>query len=292
MAFNGIIPAAPLEVRPCGLFSVARLVDHREEDEHWISGAEIETIAYPTVEIRNNQDAVVANGEGVIFDGSDKGETYKTTPFHVELKTSKTSLKFIQGGGLTDDLEKQAKAVAQKAIEFELWEGVATRSSTPTSEAGFLRRPADDGGATVVTSGGVSPEKALWLLEQSISESPTGGPGIIHMTADVASALGSRIRYFEKNEIDQNTYAITRIGTLVVIGAGYTGAGPLGGAGEAASATNKWMYATGSVTVETGKYFVQEYSTPATNDHYATISLPAAVHFDPSIFSAAQVTLS
>lgn len=293
MAFNGIIPAAPLEVRPCGLFSVARMVDHREEAEHWLNGADIETIAYPKVQIRTNQDAVIPADEGVVFDGTDKDDTYKTTPFFVELTASKTSVAFVQGGSdLTDDLEKQAKAVAQKAIEFELWEGVATRNATPDSEAGYLRRPASEGGADVVTAGGVAPEKALWLLEQAIADSPTGGPGIIHMTADVASALGSRLRYFEKNEIDQNTYAITRIGTLVVIGSGYTGAGPDGVGGAAASAINKWMFATGSVTVETGKYFVQKTVRPSTNDHDAVVSLPAAVHFDPSIFSAAQVTLS
>jgi hypothetical protein len=292
MAFNGIIPAAPLEVRPCGLFSVARLMDHREEEEHWLNGADIETSAYPTVQIRTNQDTVIPAGEGVVFDGSDKEDTYKTTPFFVELSSSKTSVKYVLENGITPELEKQTKAIAQKAVEFELWEGVATKNATPASDAGYLRRPTADGGAEVVTSGGVSPEKALWLLEQAISESPTGGPGIIHMTADVASALGSRIRYFEKNEIDEKTYAVTRIGTLVVIGSGYTGAGPEGTGGAAASATNKWMFATGAVTAETGRIFVQEYVEPSTNDHTALVSLPAAVHFDPSIFSAAQVTLS
>lgn len=291
MAFNGIIPASPLEVRPCGLFSVARMVDHREEDEHWLSGSDIETSAYPVVQIRTQQDAVVAGGSGVVFDGTNKSDTYKTTPFFVELTANKTSVDFLRGG-LTPGLEEQARAVAQKAVERELWEGIATQNATPASEAAYLRRAANDGGATVVTSGGASPEKALYLIEQSIAESPTGGPGIIHMTPDVASALGSRLRYFEKNDIDKNTYAVTRIGTLVVIGAGYTGAGPKGANGTAASATNKWMFATGAVSVELGRPDYQEYNTPGTNHHYGAISLPAAVHFDPSIFSAAQVTLS
>lgn len=291
MAFTGIIPAAPLTVRPCGLFSVARVVDHREDDEHWLGGSFVETDAYPSVQLRTQQDAVITGGEGVIYDGSDKPDTYRTTPFFVELQASKTSLDFLRGG-ITPELEKQAKAVAQKAVERELWEGVATQNASPASEAAYLRRATNDGGATVVTTGGVSPEKALYLIEQSITESPTGGPGVIHMTADVASALGSRLRYFEKNNIDENTYALTRIGTLVVIGAGYTGAGPEGATGSAASATNKWMFATGGVTVELGKTFIQEYSEVRSNDHYALISIPAAVHFDPSIFSAAQVTLS
>lgn len=293
MAFNGIIPASPLEVRPCGLFSVARMVDHREEDEHWLGGSDVETNAYPTVQLRTQQDAVIAGGAGLIFDGSTKDDTYKTTPFFVELTASKTSVDFLrEGEDLSPELKKQAKAVAQKAVERELWEGPATQNAVPTSEAAYLRRATSDGGATVVTTAGVAPEKALWLIEQAITESPTGGPGVIHMTADVASALGSRLRYFEKNDIDENTYAVTRIGTLVVIGAGYTGAGPIGATGAAASATNKWIFATGAVTVELGRPFIQAFNTPSTNNHEVAISLPAAVHFDPSIFSAAQVTLS
>lgn len=291
MAFNGIIPAAPLTVRPCGLFSVARVVEHREEEEHWLNGSIVETDAYPSVQIRTQQNAVVPSDAGVVYDGTAKAPTYKTTPFFVELQASKTTVNFLRGG-ITPELEKQAKAVAQKAVERELWEGFATQNATPASEAAFLRRATNNGGATVVTSGGATPEKALYLIEQSITESPTGGPGVIHMTADVASALGSRLRYFEKNTIDENTYAITRIGTLVVIGAGYTGNGPIGAAGTAASATNKWMFATGGVTVELGRAEFQEYNTPSTNDHFAVVSLSAAVHFDPSIFSAAQVTLS
>lgn len=293
MAFNGIIPASPLEVRPCGLFSVARLVDHREEEEHWLSGSDIESNAFPTVQIRTNQDSVISDGSGVIFDGSDSPETYRSSPFFVELAASKTSVDYLrENEDLTPTMENQVKAVAQKAVERELWEGPAILNSTPATEAAFLRRKPSDGGATVVTTTGVSPEKALSLIEQSISDSPTGGSGVIHMTHDVASQLGSRLRYFEKNEIDEKTYAVTRLGTFVIIGSGYTGAGPIGEAGTAATETNKWIFATGGVTVELGRPFVQEYSIPGTNSHSAAISLPAAVHFDPSIFSAAQVTLS
>lgn len=293
MAFNGIIPASPLEVRPCGLFSVARMVDHREGDEHWINGSDVETNAYPTVQIRTPQGADIPDGSGLIYDGSDKGSTYKTSPFFIELTAKSTSVDFLRADeDLSSTLEKQARAVAQKAVERELWEGAAIRNASPETDAAFLRLSPASGGAKVVTSSGETPERALWLIEQAITESPTGGPGIIHMTADVASALGSRLRYFEKNEIDQNTYAVTRIGTLVVVGAGYTGSGPIGESGADASATNKWMFATGAVTVELGRTFIQAYSEPSTNDHYADISLPAAVHFDPSIFAAAQVTLS
>ncbi len=288
MAFTGIVPASSLEVAPCGLFSVAEVVDHREEDEHWIGGATVETNAFPAVQLRTNQDTVITGGAGVIYDNSASPKNYKTTPFFIEIKSTESSFNYLRKGeDLTPEMVEQIRAVAQKAVERELWEGAATQGATPASDAGFLRRNT----SSVKTSGGVTPEKALALIEQSISDSPTGGRGVIHMTRDVASQLGSRLKWVEKNEIDEKTFALTRLGTSVVIGSGYTGAGPIGAGGAAASPTNKWIYATGGVTVELGKEFVQTYGVQATNDFYALISLPASVHFDPSIFSAAQVTL-
>jgi len=291
MAFNGIVPASPLELAPCGLFSVARVLNHSEDDGHWLGGSNVETNAFPSVTLRTNQDAEITGGAGLIYDGSNSPKTYATTPFFVELTADSTSVDYARVG-LTDVMEKQVKAVSQKAVERELWEGVATLGASPASAAGFLRRATASGGATVLTSGGATPERALALIEQSISNSPTGGRGVIHMTRDVASSLGSRLKWYEKNEIDEKTYAVTRLGTVVVIGSGYTGSGPIGATGTNATATNKWMFVTGGVSVELGVPTVQEYPDTSTNHHYALISLPAAVHFDPSIFFAAQVTLS
>ncbi len=289
MAFNGIIPAPPLKGAPCGLFSVARVVDH-PTDEHWIAGAEVETNAFPVVSLRNNQDESIGN-EGVIHDGTNDPKSYVSTPFFVELKARTTNIDYVrQGDEFVDTMKDQIKAVTQKAVERELWEGPATQAATtPEAQAALYLRAA--GGATVVSSGGASPEKALSLIEQAISNSPTGGRGTIHMTRDVASALGSRLRYFEKNEIDEKTYAVTRLGTKVVIGSGYTGAGPVGATGAAASATNKWIYVTGDVVVDLGKTQLVSWDTPSINDHEALLSVAAAVRFDPSLFATAQVTL-
>jgi len=89
-------------------------------------------------------------------------------------------------------------------------------------------------------------------LEQAISESPTGECGVIHITRDIASYLGSRLIY-KRGEDSYSGQVMTRLGTKVVIGSGYTGGGPIGTAGAAPSATNKWMYATGKVEVHLGK---------------------------------------
>lgn len=293
MAFNGIVPASPLEIAPCGLFSVARMVGHAT-DAHWTAGFQIETDAFPSYGLRNNEDTEISGSEDVLYDGTNSPISFTTTPFFIQLKTRATSLdRLREGDDFTDVAKKQIKAATQKAVERELWEGIATRnaSTADAQKSLYLRRATGSGGATVVTSGGVSPEKALWSIEQAISSSPTGGPGVIHVTRDVASALGSRLRYFEKNEIDEKTYAVTRLGTLVVIGSGYTGNGPVGATGTAATATNKWMYVTGAVSVDLGDPSLVEVATPSINEHELTISIAAAVSFDPSVYAAAQVTL-
>lgn len=142
--------------------------------------------------------------------------------------------------------------------------------------------------AQVVTSAAVSPDQALYLLEQAISSAPLGNSGVIHMTRDVASALDNKLQ-------DDNGKLHTRLGTPVSVGSGYTGDGPEGATGAAASATNKWMYATGSVTVHLGDSDIvntlAEGFNPQNNNYLLKALRPIAVYFDPSIFYTAQVTL-
>lgn len=282
MVFNGIYPAPPLTVAPCGLLSVARVVKH-DGDEHWVIPGSAEFDSSPSVSVLSN-DGTTNTQISVPVSGAD---VIGVTPFWIELAFKETTVNYIREG-LNGPYKDQINSASQKAVEFELWEGTSTASNTPTGEGLYLTKT---GGATITTSGGVAPEKALALIEQSIAGSPTGARGVIHMTRDVASALGSRLRYFEKNEIDEDTYAVTRLGTLVVIGSGYTGSGPKGAAGAAASATNKWMYATGGIEVHLGQTEFSEVATISRNDFEVRATRPAAVIFDPSIFSAAQVTL-
>lgn len=288
MVFNGIEQAPKLTIAPCGLLSAARVVKHDGNDEHWLNEFTAELDGFPSINIQTN----VGNASYTLFDASSVEETTTVLPFWIELNKKMTSVDFIREGFDGPYLD-QIDAATQKAVERELWEGEAVRGNTTPGTGDYLIK---QNGATIVTSGGVAAEKALFLLEQEISKSPTGGRGIIHVTRDVASALGSRLRYFEKNEIDENTYAVTRLGTLVVVGSGYTGNGPIGAATREASATNKWMFVTGGVEVHLGKAdFVNknlaQAFNPRVNDFEVQILRPAAVHFDPSIFSAAQVTL-
>lgn len=289
MVFNGIEKAPKLTVAPCGLLSVARVVKHgKDDDQHWINEFDAELDGFPTINIQTN----IGNQKYNIYDGTSAEKDVSVLPFWIELVHKETSVDFIREGFNGPFLD-QIDAATQKAVERELWEGEALQGNTTPGTGDYLTKT---GGATIVTSGGVTPEKALYLIEQEISKSPTGARGIIHMTRDVASALGSRLRYFEKNEIDEKTYAVTRLGTLVAIGSGYTGNGPDGTTGNAASATNKWIYVTGAVEVHLGEPEITtptlaQAFNPRVNDFEVQVLRPAAVHFDPSIFSTAQVTL-
>jgi hypothetical protein len=289
MAFTGTFPAPVLQVAPCGLLSVADVV--RDGDDHWIRGFDRLTNRHDIVRLVTVGNIVPT--DGTIYDGSAEERYYNVIPFVVEAESQRTAGDLREDNPLNGSLKAQLDAATQKVAERELWEGTAALDA-PTPGTGFLR---STGGATILTAGGVTSARALALLEQSISDSPTGSRGVIHMTRDVASDLGSRLLYKANSQLDDNAYVVTRLGTLVVIGSGYTGNGPIGTTGAAATATNKWMFATGGVDLllgqtETVNDSISQGFNPATNDSIVKVQRPAAVSFDPSIWSTAQVTLS
>jgi hypothetical protein len=145
--------------------------------------------------------------------------------------------------------------------------------------------------ATVPVAGAHSADKALFHLEEAISLSPVGANGVIHMTRDVASILGSRLIYLNK---DDKGRAMTRLGTDVIIGSGYSGNGPIGATGATASATNRWMFATGAINVHIGKVEVVNQNLGQgidanINDMRIKAIRPAAAYFDPSVHYAMRV---
>ena len=289
--FRGVFNAPVLQVAPCGLLSVAHVEDYSANptDERWVRGFSTLSNSFPTVRLLTSNN----DPSDTVSDGSDAPLYYTAYPFFIEVEAKNTAKNLVSNDPF-DYLGAQLTAATQKAVEYELWEGPAARD-LPTPGTGYL---IEEDGASIVTGGtGVTPERALAMLEQAISLSPTGARGTIHMTRDVASALGTRLLYNAKSRDDDQAYATTRLGTLVAIGSGYTGRGPINAAGETASETNKWMFATGAVEVILGapefvnNSLAQGFST-STNDSTVLISRPAAVHFDPTIWFAAQVTLS
>ena len=290
MAFRGIYPAPDLTHAPCGLLSVARVMTHgaAEYDERWVRGFSYEFYSQPEVELFTVNDAVVTGG----VSGTSSLPRFKEyDPFFIQVTDTRSAFG-LNGEDRFEIAKKQLEAATQKAVELELWEGVASLAETNGND--FLR---ESGAATVVNSGALAPSTALMLLEQAISSSPAGTNGVIHMTRDIASILGSRLIYSPADG-GKTGKAMTRLGTEVVIGSGYTGAGRIGDSNTTASASNKWMFATGPIDVHLSKPEVVNENlgqgfTVSTNTNDLTVKAvrAAAVYFDPSIHYTVRLAL-
>jgi hypothetical protein len=290
MAFRGIYPAPDLVNAPCGVLSVARVMTHTDAkyDDRWVRGFSYEFYSQPEVELFTVNDSVVTNG---VVGTSTLPRFKEYDPFFIQ-GTDTRSYFGINGEDRFEIAKKQLEAATQKAVELELWEGVASTAETNGND--FLRKT---GAATVVDTGALAPSTALMLLEQAVSSSPAGTNGVIHMTRDVASILGSRLMYLPVDG-GKSGKAMTRLGTEVIIGSGYTGAGRLADSNTAASASNKWMYATGPIDVHLSKIEIVnenlgQGATVSTNTNDLTVRAvrSAAVYFDPSIFYTIRLAL-
>ena len=298
--FRGVFPAGELVPAPCGILSVARTTNHtgREYDERWVRGFDQEFDTLPSyVRLLTVNDATVT--DGLLSDNQSDARDLRYVPFFIDVEDFASTFG-INGDDRFLRITNELEAVTQKALEFEYWEGKAAQgliSSGPdVYDAGvgnfYLSRT---GAATIPVSGAFAPQISLMYLEQAISNSPTGESGVIHMTRDIASILGSRLIY-KKGDDEYPGRVMTRLGTPVVIGSGYTGNGPIGATGAAASATNKWMYATSSVEAHLGKIEIVDEDLASgvdatINDMRLKAYRPAAVFSDPSIHYAMRVTI-
>jgi hypothetical protein len=285
MAFRGIYPPAKLKPAPGGILSVADVMTHKSNDydERWVRGFSFEFDSFPTVNIL---DEVGASAEN-LFDEAGTPRYLEYIPFFIEVESFESTFG-LPGEDRFDRVKKQLEAVTQKAVEKELWDGPAAIAYG--NDNIYLTKT---GEATIPVAGAHSADKALFHLEQAISLSPVGANGVIHMTRDVASILGSRLIYVSKGDGERGK-AITRLGTEVIIGSGYSGNGPIGATGATASATNRWMFATGPVEVHLGKVEVVNENLgqgidASINDMRIKALRPAAVYFDPSIHYAMRV---
>jgi hypothetical protein len=292
MAFKGVFPASELIPAPCGILSVADVMQHtaRESDERWIRKFSKEYDSLPSfVRLLTVNDETVTNG--TLSNNQTTVNYIDYVPFNIEVEDLSSTFGLL-GVDRIDAVTKALNAVTQKALEREFWEGKAALAETSANGNMYLSKAS---AATIPVSGAKKPENALMILEQAISNSPTGQNGVIHMTRDVASILGSRLVY-KKGETENSGRAMTRLGTDVIIGSGYTGNGPIGDTNAAASATNKWMYATGPVEVHLGKIEVvnenlAQGADVTINNMRIKAFRPAAVYADPSMLYTMRVTL-
>ena len=292
MAFRGIYKAPELVPSPVGLFSVARVMTHtaREYDERWIRGFAYEFDSFATVRLLTVNDDTVTNGE--LSDPANTPENnYRDYfPFFIEVEDKRSTFG-LPGEDRFALAIRQLEAASQKAVERELWDGLAAQAATNGNS-----HLTDASSVTEVLNGAHNASEALYLLEGALADSPVGANGVIHMTRDVASLLGSRLVYSQDSSNPDKGLVMTRLGTPVVIGSGYSGNGPINDGAATASLTNKWMFATGPVDVHLGKPEVVNDSLAqganvSINDMLIKAVRPAAVYFDPSVHFCAQVTL-
>lgn len=297
--FRGVYPAGELVPAPCGILSVARVTEHKQNDERWVRGFEQEFDTQPSyVRLLTQNDATVTGGE--LSDNQADDRYLRYVPFNIDVEDFASTFS-LPGQDRFERVVNELSSVTQKALEYEYWEGKAAQGLISTSpdvyDAGennfYLSKT---GAATILNSGtALKPENALMYLEQAISNSPTGQSGVIHMTRDIASILGSRLIY-KKTKNGDLPSVMTRLGTPVVIGSGYTGNGPIGTTGATASVTNKWIYATSSVDVHLGEIAIVnenlgQGADVTINNMRIKAYRPAAVYSDSSVHYTARVTL-
>jgi hypothetical protein len=285
MAFSktGVVSAPAIVPSAFGLLAVVKPENAPGEDQ-WIRGfaQEWET----TVQNLKNWDDTDSTS-GSVVSGGVINYYDDIKPFFIELEETRSGLSFNAIDRIAR-LQRQLEGMTQKALEAELWDGAVRKGESHDNKA------LSDANTTLVNSGtAMDATLALAQLEHAMAAmSNAGEQGIIHMTRDVASILRNRLE-------EENGILMTRIGTPVVVGSGYSGNGPTGVTGAAASVTNKWIYGTGVVKTYLGDIDVvndnlsQAYDVSGNaNDMRIKAIRPAAVYFDTSIHLAARVDLS
>ena len=290
MAFpkNGVVEAPKIVPSAFGLLAVVKPENSADEDS-WARGfsQEWETELYSAT----NYDDTNNTSEDVVAAGVPRYFT-KIKPFFIEAEEVRSGLGFL-GLDRIARVQRQLEGVTQHAMEVELWDGAIRKGESHENVA------LSDATATILNSGAaLSPRRALALLEHSIGLASDGGEqGIIHMTRDVAALLASNsnMLFHEAGKEHLQTLG----GTPVIVGSGYSGTGPDGDTNAAASATNKWIYATGTVRTYVGNVDVvndslaQAYDVSGNaNDMRLKAIRPAAAYFDTSIHLAVRVDLT
>ena len=291
MAFRGVFEAPMVVGSNFGLLGCVKAETNLDEDQ-WVRG--FSQYWDSGIYSAKNWDDTDTTSYTIASDAT-PDRYLEVKPFFVEVEDYRSTLGLL-GIDHIERIKNQLDCITQKALEEELWDGAVRLGESHSNRA--LVDPA----ATILNSGtALSARRALALLEQSIGESSACGiQGVIHMTRDVAAlAAGSNLIYPSTDSGD--TFLRTVGGTPVIIGSGYSGAGPTDAAGdsETPTATNKWMYATGDVRVILGNIDVvndnlaqgYDVSGNANNMRLKAIR-PAAVYFDSAVHLAIRVDLT
>jgi len=287
MAFTGIFEAPQITPSEFGLFTVAK-PDTKIKEDQWIRGfsQEWDTSIYST---KNWDDTDTTSA--VIASNATPTRYTEIKPFFIEAEDYRSTLGFT-GFDYVARVKRQLEGITQKAMERELWDGAVRKGESHENKALSAASATLVNGTTAL-----SVQRALALLDYELSDtSPCGENGVIHMTKDVAGLLSANYMIFDNKE---KGHLQTVSGTKIIVGSGYTGNGPDSQTGATASATNKWMYGTGTIKTLIGDVDVvadnlaQSYDVAGNqNDMRIKAIRPAAVYFDTSIHLAIRVDLT
>jgi hypothetical protein len=292
MAFpkNGVVEAPKIVPSAFGLLAVVKPENSADEDM-WVRGfsQEWETELYSATnwdDSDSTSGVVVAAGVPKYYD--------EIKPWFIEAEEFRSGLGFL-GLDRIARLTRQLDGVTQHAMETELWDGAIRKGE------GHENKALSDASATILNGGtALSPRRAVALLEHTIGLTSDGGEqGVIHLTRDVAALLASNSNMLFHDKGTEHLQTLG--GTPVIVGSGYSGNGPDEAAGGniLATATSKWIYATGTVKTYLGKIDVvndnlaQAYDVSGNqNDMRLKATRPAAAYFDTSIHLAVRVDLT
>jgi len=287
MAFTGIFEAPKITPSEFGLFTVAK-PDTQVKEDQWVRGfsQEWDTSIYSA----KNWDDTDTTSATVASNATPTRYT-EINPFFIEAEDYRSTLGFA-GFDYVARVKRQLEGITQKAMEREIWDGAIRKGESHANKALSASTATLINGTTAL-----SVARALALLDFELADtSPAGENGVIHMTKDAAGLLSANYMIFHNVE---KGHLQTISGTKIIIGSGYTGNGPDTQTGATASATNKWMYGTGTVKAFLGDVDVvadtlaQSYDVAGNqNDMRIKAIRPAAVYFDPSIHLAVRVDLT
>jgi len=277
MAFRGIYPAPPLKPMEFGLLSGARVMTHtaRDYDEKWIRGFAQEFDSKPTLRLLDEVGAELHE----LFDGTGLARYLDHKPFFIEVEDFRSTFSLATEDRFARVL-KQIEAATQKAVERELWDGYFARDYNGTNN--YLCQLSTITFAAAAPGTAVSSARAISLLEGALADSPTGEQGLHHITRDVAALLGANwlLDRIEDPDFKGQYHIETTTGTTVIIGAGYTGNGPVFSVTNKELASNVATITTSSSHYLTTGETVKVSGVDTTFDGtYAVASTPTANTF-------------
>lgn len=271
----GYLVTAPAPSPPrYTLLNAVTVID--EADDHWMLGAQ--ALNYPC-------------GLPQPYDGLNQTAQSKPTAASFanndyDVITLTYTVSCTSRGLVFDEFLQRAQTAFQAresaGLERAFWLGL--KDETPTNlDTPFIA----DTDATVLNSGTkTSVANALALLEDSIAAE--GQAGMIHMPAALAAVGG-----FNLNQEGSGTNArlVTKLGTVVVPGAGYPGTGK---DVTAITGTSQWAFATGAIEVRRSPLLStptdpREALNRSTNTYTVTLERMYLVTWDTCIHSAVLV---